>query len=421
MPVTTSDLETYTRTIVVPVRPLTQRKEGILNRQMKHYLRVRQYAAEYLQQPGVSALDVGYSERNELRKEISARPDVEVYSGLSEPAIQRVVQNYEEFEKASSASEPWPECANVAAYRAQTAYLFANDGCWYLCLPAKNGDLILPLNVSTDQYHQQILPDPESAPDTGRRPGVALASFERDELPGSTAGLGECAIIKTGSGEFEVHFSVHFEKRVQRSVSEPRYLVGVDRGRTELFYAALYDRDRDRVLAWDHLSGDEIEHHTDQYAARIAEYQASGALKQIPTLRNRRRRYTRQKDYEAAKAIVDLAREARTVGGLDGERVAIVLEELSGMNRLGAYAQENRRFNRWSHYRLEQAVEDKAEPYDIPVTTIRPEFTSQNCSRCGADDTRRSGVHFECRACGYEQHADANAAVNIAKRHADNL
>jgi len=421
MPATTSDLETYTRTIVAPVRPLTQRKQGILNRQMKHYLRVRQYAAEYLQQPGVSASEMTYSARNDMRKEICDCGDVNIDSHAARPAIKSVVQNYGEYEKSERGRQPWPENANILSYTAQRAFLFNNNGRWYLCLPAKNGDLILPLNVSSDQYHQQIFPDPESAPDTGRRPGVALASFERDELPGSTAGLGECAIIKTGSGEFEVHFSVHFEKRVQRSVSEPRYLVGVDRGRTELFYAALYDRDRDRVLAWDHLSGDEIEHHTDQYAARIAEYQASGALKQIPTLRNRRRRYTRQKDYEAAKAIVDLAREARTVGGLDGERVAIVLEELSGMNRLGAYAQENRRFNRWSHYRLEQAVEDKAEPFDIPVTTIRPEFTSQDCSRCGADDTRRSGVHFECRACGYEQHADANAAVNIAKRHADNL
>jgi len=421
MAATTSELETYTRTIVVPVRPLTQRKRGILNRQMKHALRVRQLTAKRLQQSDVSALDMTYSAQNDMRKSICGRGDVEIDSHAALPAMRSVIQNYGEYEKSENGRQPWPENANVVSYTAQRAFLFADGGCWYLSLPAKNGDLILPLDVSSDEYHQQILPEPETAPDCGRRPGVALASFERDELPGSTASLGECAVIKTGGGQFEVHFSVHFEKRVQRDVSKPRYLVGVDRGRTELFYAALYDRERDRVLAWDHLSGDEIEHHTDQYAARISEYQASGALEQIPTLRERRRRYTRQKDYEAANAIVDLAREARAVGGLDGERVAIVLEELSGMNRLGAYAQENRRFNRWSHYRLEQAVEDKAEPYDIPVTTIRPEFTSQQCSRCGADDTRRSGVYFECRDCGYEYHADANAAVNIAKRHADNL
>lgn len=416
MPAKMSKPESYTRTIVVPMRPLTARKRGLLNRQMKHYLRVRKYAAEYFQQPDVSVYDFGYGERNELRKEIARKPDVSINAQTITCGIVEVAQNYGEFEKDRRASEPWPEGANVVAYSGQTGYLFSDGGGWYFCAPATNGDLILPLDVSADEYHQQAFPEESAAPDAGRRPGIPLSDFEPSDFRGRVTGIGQSSVVKS-TGGYELHMSVSFEKHVERNVSEPRYIVGVDRGRNQLFYAALYDSDKDRVVAWEHENGDRIEHTMDQLAARLSEYQENGVFDKLTKLRKRRRRFKKQKDFEAANAVVDLAREAREHGGLDGESVCVVLEELSGMNRLGNYAAENRRFNEWSHYRLEKAVGDKAEPYDIPVHTVRPEFTSQHCSRCGCEDTHRSGVHFACDDCGYQQHADANAAVNIAKRY----
>lgn len=416
---TTCELDTYTRTVVVPVKRLTERKYGLLTRQMKHNLRVRQYAAEHFQKPDVTASRMTYSSRDDLRKRIQSQPDVDLDSHAVRVAIRGVEQNYAEHEKARNSTPPWPEYPTTIAYTAQRAFLFADGGAWYLSLPAKNGDLLLPLDVSDDDYHQQILPDPEVAPDTGRRPGVSLESFDHDDFDSRAAGLGRCSVNKSRGGGFSVHFSVEFEKHVVRDVTDPRYVVGVDRGRNQLFYAALYDTETDHVLSWAHLGGDEIENTMDEIATRVSEFQANGTYHKVSKLRNRRNRYKRQKDFEAANAIVDLAREAREHGGLSGASVAIVLEELSGMNRLGNYARENRRFNEWSHYRLEQAVTDKAEPYDIPVETVKPQFTSQDCSRCGGDETVRSGVHFTCESCGYEQHADANAAVNIAKRFAD--
>ena len=78
--------------------------------------------------------------------------------------------------------------------------------------------------------------------------------------------------------------------------------------------------------------------------------------------RERRARYKRQVDYEIANAIVDFARGRFSVG--------IALEELSDMSRLGATPTECRRFNHWSYYRLGEYIQDKAEPYDIPVTEV---------------------------------------------------
>jgi putative transposase len=42
-------------------------------------------------------------------------------------------------------------------------------------------------------------------------------------------------------------------------------------------------------------------------------------------------------------------------------------------------------------------------------------YTSQRCSCCGytAKESRISQAVFVCSACGYEQHADVNAAKNI--------
>lgn len=46
---------------------------------------------------------------------------------------------------------------------------------------------------------------------------------------------------------------------------------------------------------------------------------------------------------------------------------------------------------------------------------INPQYTSQTCSRCGhiSPENRKSQSAFVCSRCGFEAHADINAAVNI--------
>ena len=50
------------------------------------------------------------------------------------------------------------------------------------------------------------------------------------------------------------------------------------------------------------------------------------------------------------------------------------------------------------------------------VERIRPAYTSQICHACGhrAAENRESQAVFRCRACGHADHADVNAAKNIA-------
>ena len=53
--------------------------------------------------------------------------------------------------------------------------------------------------------------------------------------------------------------------------------------------------------------------------------------------------------------------------------------------------------------------------YKASVTKVNPAYTSQTCHACGHTDekNRKTRAYHECVACGYRDHADHNAALNI--------
>ena len=64
----------------------------------------------------------------------------------------------------------------------------------------------------------------------------------------------------------------------------------------------------------------------------------------------------------------------------------------------------------------------KAESEGLVVSQINPAYTSQRCSKCGFthEDNRphnNGQDEFECLKCGYEVHADYNAAKNIGLKY----
>ena len=72
----------------------------------------------------------------------------------------------------------------------------------------------------------------------------------------------------------------------------------------------------------------------------------------------------------------------------------------------------------WYFDQLRRFITYKAEREGIRVESVDPAYTSQNCSRCG-ERGDRDGDHFACSSCGYERHADLNAAANIAIREGE--
>jgi putative transposase len=57
----------------------------------------------------------------------------------------------------------------------------------------------------------------------------------------------------------------------------------------------------------------------------------------------------------------------------------------------------------------------KAECAGRIVVKVNPHHTSQRCADCGfvASSNRVNQALFHCQRCGFEDHADVNAARNI--------
>lgn len=66
---------------------------------------------------------------------------------------------------------------------------------------------------------------------------------------------------------------------------------------------------------------------------------------------------------------------------------------------------------------LRTRIEQKSAQTGTRVIAIDPRYTSQTCSCCGhvARENRESQAAFRCVECGYECHADVNAAINIRR------
>jgi IS605 OrfB family transposase len=67
---------------------------------------------------------------------------------------------------------------------------------------------------------------------------------------------------------------------------------------------------------------------------------------------------------------------------------------------------------------LRTFIENKANERGRKVIRVNPKYTSQTCFNCGNIDkaNRVSQSKFKCTSCGYEAHADQNAAANILIR-----
>ncbi|WP_332450745.1 RNA-guided endonuclease InsQ/TnpB family protein [Methanoculleus sp.] len=145
-----------------------------------------------------------------------------------------------------------------------------------------------------------------------------------------------------------------------------------------------------------------------KYAHLRQELQSKGtrsAKRKLRRMAGRERRFVTDTNHCIAKQIVS------------SEYTVFALEDLSKIRVQKRRGTEfNRKLNNWSFYELEQFLRYKAEGLGKRVVLIDARYTSQKCSVCGHTyKGNREGSLFRCRKCGFQLHADLNAARNIAQ------
>jgi len=136
------------------------------------------------------------------------------------------------------------------------------------------------------------------------------------------------------------------------------------------------------------------------------------AKRHLKRVRHRQARFRHDCDHVLSKQIVQSVAPGAT----------IVLENLADIRKrtkIKRKTETSRRVHSWSFAQLKGFIAYKAEERGCTVVAVDPRQTSQACSCCGhtARNNRRSRGRFVCRACGFELHADLNAARNIAAKY----
>ena len=157
-------------------------------------------------------------------------------------------------------------------------------------------------------------------------------------------------------------------------------------------------------------SGDYLNHRRREYERVRGDLQRTGtesAHRTIERMGDREGRWVEDHLHRISKAIVQEA----VAHGCD----RIAFEELTDIRDRMPDA---KKFHTWAFRRLYDYVAYKAEAEGIQVTQVDPAYTSKRCSKCGTtlDENRTTQARFCCQKCGYEIHADYNAAKNIGFR-----
>jgi len=191
----------------------------------------------------------------------------------------------------------------------------------------------------------------------------------------------------------------------------PTGWIGIDRNSTgHLVVAALPDG---KVIKL----GAKACHVSKKYRGIRRTLQSKGKTRKLKSIKRRESRIVRDVNHKVSRTIVDLA--SRNQWG-------IKMEDLKGIRKTAKQRlcpktrkqkEDKAVLHSWPFHQFGLFVEYKAKLLGLPVAHVDPRYTSKGCAKCGLLGIRRK-KQFTCPHCGHVEHADANAAFNIALRPA---
>jgi len=203
-------------------------------------------------------------------------------------------------------------------------------------------------------------------------------------------------------GEWYLHASMQKEtdEQMAESTAGHRTVLGVDLGVNNLAVTST-------GTFW---SADEFNHWRREYEKRCGDLQACGSRHAHENIESVGRKETGRFEIYLHTVANELIVEA-----VENDCSHIVFEDLTHIRRDLPEASWQ---HTWAFRRLYEYVEYKAAEHGVEVVQVDPRNTSNRCSTCGfTHDDNRHQESFACQQCGYENHADYNAAKNVGLQY----
>jgi len=203
-------------------------------------------------------------------------------------------------------------------------------------------------------------------------------------------------LLQDRKGRWWLHIVMEIETPIAIATHE---VVGVDLG-----IATPAVDSRGSKYGADHWKG--VEDRTFELRRRLQSKGTKSAKRHLKKLSGRQKRFRKDCDHVLSKRLAQSVSSGAT----------LVFEDLTNIRgRAKMRKAQRRRLHGWSFAQFQAFVTYKAEARGVTVGFVDPRYTSQKCSKCGHIErgNRPSQAEFRCKKCGYECHADYNAAVNI--------
>lgn len=374
----------FTKTVVFHLRRPTGRKQGRLDRAIESAHSVRAEAARRIPSVPKRRWSSTYGTWDEWGKEMD--------SHLSNNTVIENIRKVRESFRSWQSGGYDGDRPSVSRFDGYGGCLFKYDQPKY---KIHDGSYYLSLPLAAGRGERELLP---------LRDSDYLREYVDRILDGGLdKGRGE---LIEEDGKYRFNQSVRTDVDV---IADPKTSIGVDIGLTNLAVAGAVGRGEAKSGAqvW---SGSEVAEMRDRFYERKKQSQSDQRYEDI---RDEEQRYVDHVCHVVSREVVEWATKY--------DRPEVVLEDLTDIRETFVSrerehtADERRALHSWPFRKLQDMIEYKSVDAGVPVRYINPENTSKECNECGhIEGDNRHGVHFECVNCGYEVHADVNAAINIA-------
>ena len=329
--------------------------------------------------PGVSDDDDGYHVTSKAKAERALydqlREDTELTANLVQKGIRQAVESVksgvERLKNDQVTSRP-TFTADTAVYDKRSA-TFHRD---HVSLSTPDG------RIECDY----ILPDDADTPPTKY---VANEEYEFRR-----------ATLHRRDGDWYLHASMLKEDDDTDTTTGHRTVLGVDLGVNQLAVAST-------GRFW---SADEFNHWKREYKKRRGDLQQCGTRAAHDAIAGVERKEDGRFEIFLHRVANEIVAEA-----VEHDCSYILFEDLTDIRENVPEASWH---HLWAFRRLYEYVEYKAREQGVETVQVDPRNTSKRCSTCGfTHDNNRHGEDFECQDCGYQNHADYNAAKNIGLQY----